>query len=255
VITRKSKDQIALMRRAGKVVAEMHEVCTRTAQPGATTADVDRAAREVLDRRGAQSNFLNYGGRGQIPFPGVVCASPNEVIVHGIPSDDVKLADGDILSIDCGAIIEGWHADAAITVPVGEIAGDSKRLLEVTRASLEAAIEQVVEGNRLGDIGAAVEGVAESAGFSVVREYVGHGIGTAMHEEPQIPNYGPPGRGLRVKEGYVFAIEPMVNAGGPETELLDDGWTVITRDGARSAHFEHTIAVTDHGPEVLTLPW
>ncbi|MGI8796606.1 MAG: type I methionyl aminopeptidase [Acidimicrobiia bacterium] len=250
MITRKSKEQIALMRRAGTVVAEMHEVCIRAAKPGATTADVDQAARDVLDRRGAQSNFLNYHG-----FPAVVCTSPNHVIVHGIPSDDVKLEDGDILSIDCGAIIEGWHADAAVTVPVGEIDEESKRLLEVTRASLEAAIEQVVEGNRLGDIGAAVEGVAEGAGFSVVREYVGHGIGTAMHEEPQIPNYGPPGRGLRVKEGHVFAIEPMVNAGGPETELLDDGWTVITRDGRRSAHFEHTIAATDRGPEVLTLPW
>ncbi|MBA2325284.1 MAG: type I methionyl aminopeptidase [Actinobacteria bacterium] len=250
MITRKSKEQIALMRRAGTVVAEMHEVCIRAAKPGATTADVDQAARDVLDRRGAQSNFLNYHG-----FPAVVCTSPNHVIVHGIPSDDVKLEDGDILSIDCGAIIEGWHADAAVTVPVGEIDEESKRLLEVTRASLEAAIEQVVEGNRLGDIGAAVEGIAEGAGFSVVREYVGHGIGTAMHEEPQIPNYGPPGRGLRVKEGHVFAIEPMVNAGGPETELLDDGWTVITRDGRRSAHFEHTIAATDRGPEVLTLPW
>ncbi|HEX6310248.1 MAG TPA: type I methionyl aminopeptidase [Acidimicrobiia bacterium] len=256
MITRKSKEQVALMRRAGKVVAEMHEVGIRAAQPGATTADVDRAAREVLDRRGARSNFLNYrGAAGAPPFPGVVCASPNDVIVHGIPSDDVKLEDGDILSIDCGAIIEGWHADAAVTVPVGEIDDESRRLIEVTRASLEAAIEQVVAGNRLGDIGAAVEGVAEGAGFSVVREYVGHGIGTAMHEEPQIPNYGPAGRGLRVKEGYVFAIEPMVNAGGPETELLEDGWTVVTRDGRRSAHFEHTIAVTDHGPEVLTLPW
>jgi methionyl aminopeptidase len=256
MITRKSKEQIALMRRAGTVVAEMHEVCIRAAKPGATTADVDRAAREVLDRRAARSNFLNYrGGDGAPPFPGVVCTSPNEVIVHGIPSDDVKLEEGDILSLDCGAIIEGWHADAAVTVPVGEIDEESKRLLEVTRASLEAAIEQVVEGNRLGDIGAAVEGVAEGAGFSVVREYVGHGIGTAMHEEPQIPNYGPAGRGLRVKEGHVFAIEPMVNAGGPETELLDDGWTVVTADGRRSAHFEHTIAATDHGPEVLTLPW
>ncbi len=250
MITRKSKEQIALMRRAGTVVAEMHEVCIRAAKPGATTADVDQAAREVLDRRGAQSNFLNYHG-----FPAVVCTSPNHVIVHGIPSDPLELEEGDIISIDCGAIIEGWHADAAVTVPVGEIDEESKRLLEVTRASLEAAIEQVVEGNRLGDIGAAVEGVAEGAGFSVVREYVGHGIGTAMHEEPQIPNYGPPGRGLRVKEGHVFAIEPMVNAGGPETELLDDGWTVITRDGRRSAHFEHTIAATDRGPEVLTLPW
>jgi len=250
MITRKSSDQIALMRKAGKVVAEMHEVCIRSAKAGATTLDVDAAARDVLDRRGAQSNFLNYHG-----FPAVVCTSPNDVIVHGIPSEKVVLEEGDILSIDCGAIIEGWHADAAVTVPVGDIDDESKRLIEVTRASLEAAIEQVVEGRRLGDVGAAVEGIAEAAGFTVVREYVGHGIGTAMHEEPQVPNYGPPGRGLKLKEGIVLAIEPMVNAGGPETEVLDDGWTVITRDHKRSAHFEHTIAVTDHGPEVLTLPW
>ncbi len=249
MVTRKSKEQIALMRRAGKVVSEMHEECIRASKPGATTADVDRVAREVIARRGARSNFLGYHG-----FPAVVCTSPNHVIVHGIPSDDVVLAEGDILSIDCGAIIEGWHADAAITVPIGEIDDPSRRLIEVTRASLEAAIQQIVEGNRLGDVGAAVEGLAEGAGFTVVREYVGHGIGTAMHEDPQVPNYGPSGRGMKLKEGHVFAIEPMVNAGGPETQLLDDGWTVVTRDGKRSAHFEHTIAVTDHGPEVLTLP-
>src|SRR5581483_7358712 len=249
MITRKSRDQIALMRRAGVVVAEMHEECIRAAKPGATTADVDAVAREVIERRGARSNFLGYHG-----FPAVVCTSPNQVIVHGIPSEKVVLEDGDILSIDCGAIIEGWHADAAVTVPVGEIDDESRRLIEVTRASLEAAIERVVIGSRLGDVGAAVEEVAVAAGFSVVREYVGHGIGTAMHEEPQVPNYGPPGRGLKLKEGLVLAIEPMVNAGGAETEALDDGWTVVTRDGRRSAHFEHTIAVTDHGPEVLTLP-
>jgi methionyl aminopeptidase len=250
VISRKTREQIALMRRAGKVVSEMHEVCVRAAVPGATTADLDRAARDVLERRGARSNFLGYRG-----FPAVVCTSPNDVIVHGIPSDSVMLEDGDIISIDCGAIIEGWHADAAVTVAVGDVDEESKQLLLVTRRSLEAAIEQVLEGNRLGDIGAAVEGIAESAGFTVVREYVGHGIGTAMHEDPQVPNYGPPGRGLKLKEGHVLAIEPMVNAGGPETEVLDDGWTVVTRDGKRSAHFEHTIAVTHHGPEVLTLPW
>lgn len=249
MITRKSKDQIALMRRAGKVVAEMHEECIRVAKPGATTLDVDRVAREVIERRGARSNFLGYHG-----FPAVVCTSPNDVIVHGIPSDSVVLEEGDILSIDCGAIIEGWHADAAVTVPIGEIDAESQRLIDVTRRSLEAAIEQVVEGRRLGDIGAAVEGLAEAAGFTVVREYVGHGIGTAMHEEPQVPNYGPPGRGLRLREGIVLAIEPMVNAGGPETQVLEDGWTVVTRDGKRSAHFEHTIAVTEHGPEILTLP-
>jgi methionyl aminopeptidase len=250
VITRKTPEQIALMRKAGKVVAEMHECCTRAAKPGATTMDVDAVARDVLERRGARSNFLNYHG-----FPAVVCTSPNEVIVHGIPSDTVVLEEGDILSIDCGAIIEGWHADAAITVPVGEIDDESKRLVEVTRASLEDAIEEIVPGNRLGDIGAAVEARALAAGFGIVREYVGHGIGTAMHEDPQVPNYGPPGRGLKLKEGHVFAIEPMVNAGGEETLLLDDGWTVVTRDGRRSAHFEHTIACTEHGPEVLTLPW
>ncbi len=250
MITRKSKEQIALMRRAGKVVAEMHEVCTRASKPGATTLDVDAVAREVLERRGARSNFLNYHG-----FPAVVCTSPNDVIVHGIPSDTVVLEEGDILSIDCGAIIEGWHGDAAITIPIGDIDDESKQLLEVTRASLEAAIEEVVADHRLGDVGAAVEGVAAAAGFSVVREYVGHGIGTAMHEEPQVPNYGPAGRGMKLKVGHVLAIEPMVNAGSPQTLLLDDGWTVVTKDGRRSAHFEHTIAVTDHGPEVLTLPW
>jgi methionyl aminopeptidase len=251
VITRKTKEQIALMRRAGKVVAEMHAVCTRAARPGATTEDVDRVAREVIERRGARSNFLGYGSP---PFPGVVCTSPNDVIVHGIPSADVVLEEGDILSIDCGAIIEGWHADAAITVPVGEVDEESRRLIDVTRRSLEAAIENVVDGKRLGDVGAAVEAVAEDAGFSIVREYVGHGIGTAMHEEPQVPNYGPPNRGLRLREGLVLAIEPMVNAGGAETQVLRDGWTVVTRDGRRSAHFEHTIAVTANGPEVLTLP-
>ncbi len=250
MITRKTPEQIALMRRAGKVVAEMHEECIRAAKPGATTADVDAVARDVIERRGARSNFLGYHG-----FPAVVCTSPNQVIVHGIPSEAVVLEEGDILSIDCGAIIEGWHADAAVTVPIGEIDAESKRLIEVTRASLEAAIDEVVIGRRLGDVGAAVEAVAVQAGFTVVREYVGHGIGTAMHEEPQIPNYGPAGRGLKLKEGLVIAIEPMVNAGGPETEVLDDGWTVVTRDGRRSAHFEHTIAVTEHGPDVLTVPW
>ena len=250
MITRKTPEQIALMRKAGTVVAEMHECCTRAAKPGATTLDVDAAGREVLERRNARSNFLNYHG-----FPAVVCTSPNEVIVHGIPSEQVILEEGDILSIDCGAIIEGWHADAAITVPIGEIDDESKRLLEVTRASLEDAIEEIVPGNRLGDVGAAVENRAVAAGFAIVREYVGHGIGTAMHEEPQVPNYGPAGRGMKLKEGHVLAIEPMVNVGSRETLLLDDGWTVVTKDGRRSAHFEHTIACTEHGPEVLTLPW
>lgn len=248
MVLRKSPTQIALMRRAGSVVAEMHEVCARAAKPGATTGDLDAAAREVLDRRHARSNFLNYHG-----FPAVACISPNEVIVHGIPGSRV-LEDGDIVSIDCGAIIEGWHADAAITVAVGSVDDESKRLMDVTKASLDAAIAAVVAGNRLGDVGAAVEGLARAEGFSVVREYVGHGIGTAMHEEPDVPNYGPPGRGLKLKEGMCIAIEPMVCAGRATTRTLDDGWTVVTADGSRAAHFEHTIALTESGPEVLTLP-
>jgi len=219
VVTRKRRDQIALMRRAGLVVAEMHECSARVVRPRATTAEVDRVAREVLERRGARSSFLGYH-----EFPAVICTSPNDVIVHGIPGPTV-LEEGDILSIDCGAIVSGWHADAAVTLPVGAV-------------------------------GASVEGAALAAGFTLVREYVGHGIGTAMHEEPQIPNYaGGPNRRFRLREGHVLAIEPMVNAGTGETRELDDGWTVVTADGRRSAHFEHTVAVTDHGPEVLTLPW
>src|SRR4051812_45254417 len=248
MVLRKNPEQIAHMRRAGSVVAEMHEECARAAKPGATTADLDAAAREVLERRHARSNFLNYHG-----FPAVACISPNEVIVHGIPGDRV-LDDGDIVSIDCGAIIEGWHADAAITVPVGSVDQESQRLMDVTKASLDAAIAAVMAGNRLGDVGAAVEGLATAEGFSVVREYVGRGIGTAMHEEPDVPNYGPPGRGLKLKEGMCIAIEPMVCAGRATTRTLADGWTVVTADGSRAAHFEHTIALTERGPEVLTLP-
>ncbi len=249
MITRKNPNQIALMRRAGRVVAEMHERCAQAAKPGVTTAEIDQVARRVLDERGARSNFLNYHG-----FPAVICTSPNDVIVHGIPGP-VVLEEGDILSLDCGAIIEGWHADAAITVPVGEIDDESRALIDVTRRSLDAAIDHVRVGNTLGDVGAAVQAVAEAGGFSVVREYVGHGIGTAMHEEPQIPNYaGGPNQRYKLKRGLVVAIEPMVNAGRASTRTLADGWTVVTGDGKRSAHFEHTIAVTDNGPEVLTVP-
>jgi methionyl aminopeptidase len=248
VVLRKTPHQIAIMRKAGRVVAEMHEACTLAAKPGATTGDLDAAAREVLDRRGARSNFLNYHG-----FPAVACISPNEVIVHGIPGDRV-IDDGDIVSIDCGAIVEGWHADAAITIPVGAVDDASYRLLECTKAALDAAIAVVASGARLGDIGAAVEGVARAGGYSVVREYVGHGIGTAMHEDPEIPNYGQAGHGLRLREGMVLAIEPMLNIGRRTTRVLPDGWTVVTADGSRSAHFEHSVAITENGPQVLTLP-
>ena len=247
---RRNRDELAKMRRAGSVVAEMHAVTRAAAKPGVTTADLDRAAREVLERRGARSNFLGYG---HPPFPAVICTSLNTMIVHGIPGPQV-LAEGDILSIDCGAIIEGYHGDAAFTMAIGEVSPAAARLIEVTERSLYAGIDQMVVGNRLHEIGRAVQKVAEAAGFSVVREYVGHAIGTAMHEQPQVPNYWPGTPGPTLKSGMVFAIEPMVNAGGRETKLLDYQWSVVTADGSLSAHFEHTIAVTDDGPEILTLP-
>jgi methionyl aminopeptidase len=245
---RKAPDELAKMRRAGRVVAEMHERIREVIRPGVTTADLDKVGRDVIERRGARSNFLGYHG-----FPAVICTSPNSMIVHGIPGT-YTLKDGDIISVDCGAIIEGYHGDAAFTAPVGEVTDEAARLLKVTEESLYAGIEQMVDGNRLSDIGHAVQAVAEAAGFSVVREYVGHAIGTAMHEKPEVPNYGPPGRGPKLRSGMVFAVEPMVNAGRPQTRTLDDGWSVVTADGSLSAHFEHTIAVTDGEPEVLTLP-
>ncbi len=187
------------------------------------------------------------------PYPAVICASPNDVIVHGIP-DETVLEEGDIVSIDCGAIVDGWHGDAAFTAGVGSIDPDAQRLIDVAEASLSAAIDQLRAGHRLGDIGHAVQTVVEDAGFSVVREYSGHGIGTAMHEQPSVYNHGRAGTGPKLRTGMVLAIEPMVNAGGAETALLDDGWSVVTADGSRSAHVEHSIAITDDGPEVLTLP-
>lgn len=245
---RRKPEEIAKMRRAGQVVAEMHEKTREAIKPGVTTLDLDKVAREVIERRGARSNFLGYNG-----FPAVICTSPNDMIVHGIPGD-YRLKDGDIISIDCGAIIEGWHADAAYTAGVGEISKEAQRLIDITERSLYAGIDQMVDGNRIGDIGAAVQKVAEGAGFSVVREYVGHAIGLAMHEEPQVPNYGLPGTGPKLRTGMIFAVEPMVNLGGPGTRVLKDGWSVVTADGKLSAHFEHSIAITDNGPEVLTVP-
>jgi methionyl aminopeptidase len=244
---RRNGDEIAKMRKAGRVVAEMHEVCRTAARPGVTTLELDKLCRGVLDRRGARSNFLNYHGT----FPAVICTSPNDMIVHGIPGP-YRLADGDILSVDCGAIVEGYHGDAAFTMAIGAVSPEATKLMRVTEESLLAGIAQMQPGGRLHDIGRAVQEVAEGAGFSVVREYVGHAIGTAMHEEPQVPNYWPGTPGPLLKPGMVFAVEPMVNAGGAETTLLDDGWSVVTADGSLSAHFEHTIAVTEDGPEVLT---
>jgi methionyl aminopeptidase len=245
---RRNADELAKMRKAGRVVAEIHEATRAVLRPGVTTADIDRAAREVLERRGAKSNFLNYHG-----FPAVVCTSPNSMIVHGIPSPDVVLVEGDLISVDCGAIVEGYHGDAAYTAGIGAVSDEAARLMDVTERSLEAGIDQLVPGNRLHEVGRAVQQVAEAAGFSVVREYVGHAIGTAMHEQPQVPNYWPGSPGPTLKTGMVFAVEPMVNAGGAATVQLDDGWSVVTADGRLSAHFEHTIAVTEDGPEVFTV--
>lgn len=243
---RRTPDELEKMRRAGRVVAEILERTRAAVRPGVTTRDLDRVSREVLERRRARSNFLNYHG-----FPATVCTSPNDMIVHGIPGDYV-LEEGDIISVDCGAIVEGYHGDAAYTAPVGRVSAEAERLMEVTRESLSAGIAELFEGNRLHEVGRAVQEVAEKAGFSVVRNYVGHGIGTQMHEQPSVPNYWPGSPGPKLKVGNVFAVEPMVNLGGPETVELADGWSVVTADGSLSAHFEHTIAVTEDGPEVLT---
>ena len=236
------------MRRAGRVVAEMHERIGAALRPGVSTGQLDAVGRGVLERRGARSSFLGYHG-----YPAVICASPNDVVVHGIPSERV-LEEGDIVSIDCGAIVDGYHGDAAFTAGVGAIDPQAQRLIDVTRRALDAAIAEMVPGHRLGDLGAAVQSTAERAGFEVVREYVGHGIGTSMHEPPDVPNVGRPGTGMRLAAGDVLAVEPMVCAGGAATAVLPDGWTVVTVDGSWAAHWEHTVAVTDDGPEILTLP-
>ena len=248
-IARRSAEQLVTMRRAGRVVAEMHERTRAALRPGVTTGDLDRIGREVLADRGATSNFLGVGGT----YPAVICASPNEVVVHGIPGDRV-LSDGDIVSVDCGAIVDGWHGDAAYTAGIGAISPEAQRLIEVTERSLDAAIKAMVAGNHLGDVGHAVQGVVEGAGYWVVDGYTGHGIGQAMHEAPSVPNVGWPGRGPRLRTGNVLAIEPMVAIGTAETDVGDDDWTVVTVDGTWAAHAEHTVAVTDDGPEILTRP-
>ena len=244
---RRSKEEIAKMRKAGKVVAEMHEATRAAAGPGVTTAQLDKVAHEVIDRRGEKSQFPELP---RIPGDHLHVTQRHDRSRHpGL----LRPEEGDIISIDCGAIVEGYHGDAAFTMAVGDVGPEAARLIEVTERSLMAGIEQLKEGGRLHEVGRAVQKVAEAAGFSVVREYVGHGIGTAMHEEPGVPNYWPGTPGPLLKSGMVFAVEPMVNLGGPETQMLDDGWSVVTRDGKLSAHFEHTIAVTDNGPEILTV--
>jgi methionyl aminopeptidase len=250
VIDYKSREDLDRMRKAGRIVASTIERVLEAVRPGATTADLDAVAEAHIVERDAIPSFKGYG---QPPFPASICASVNDEVVHGIPSPRRVLREGDLLSLDFGAIWEGFHGDSAVTVFVGEPPSpEAEKLVRVTEEALEAGIAQIRPGGRLSDVGAAVQQVAEGAGFQVVREYVGHGIGRNMHEDPQIPNYGEPGRGPELKPGLVIAVEPMVNVGGWETRVLADHWTVVTADGSLSAHFEHTIAVTEDGREVLT---
>ena len=244
----KSAEEIEKMRRAGRVVREVLELVRGHVKPGATTLDLERVAEARIRELGAKPAFKGYHG-----YPCVLCTSVNSEVVHGIPSKKRILKEGDIVSVDCGAVVDGYYGDAAITVPVGErIAPHTEQLLRVTEASLRAGIAAVKPGATLGDIGAAVQKVVEAHGFSVVRDFVGHGIGVNMHEEPQVPNFGEAGRGMRLRAGMVIAIEPMVNAGKPDVRVLKDGWTAVTDDGSMSAHFEQTVAVTDTGASILT---
>ena len=247
-ITCRSADEIAKMRQSGRIVRQVLDHLRDMVAPGVTTMDLERAAEAKIKELGARPAFKGY-----YDYPCVLCTSLNEEIVHGIPSEKRTLKEGDIVSIDCGVVLDGYYGDAAITVPVGaNIKPELRKLMEVTEASLYRAIEQVKVGNTVGDVGAAVQELVEANGFSVVREFVGHGIGTKLHEEPQVPNYGSRGHGPKLREGMVIAIEPMVNSGKPETRVLGDKWTAVTADGSFSAHFEHCVAVTKDGPVILT---
>ncbi|MFY9935525.1 MAG: type I methionyl aminopeptidase [Silvibacterium sp.] len=244
----KTPQEIEKMRRSGQVVREVLEHVRQFVKPGASTQDLENAAVGKIKELGAKAAFKGYRG-----YPCVLCTSVNEEVVHGIPSAERVLRDGDIVSIDTGVILDGYYGDSAITVAVGQkVSPRIQRLLAVTKASLERGIEAIKPGATLGDVGAAVQEVVEAEGFSVVREFVGHGIGTRLHEDPQVPNYGRRGQGQKLREGMVIAIEPMVNAGKPDVQVLSDGWTAVTQDGSLSAHFEHTVAVTAEGATILT---
>ncbi|NLT07488.1 MAG: type I methionyl aminopeptidase [Solirubrobacterales bacterium] len=247
-IIRKSPEEVEQMAASGRILARCHQILRAKARPGVTTAELDEAAERYIRSQGATPAFKGYNG-----FPGSICASPNSMVVHGIPGD-YTLARGDVLALDIGVDLDGWIADAAVTLAIGQVSEIAAALLETTRASLFDAVEQVRPGNRLGDVSAAVQRRVEAAGFSIIRSLVGHGVGRAMHEDPQIPNYGTPGTGPLLEEGMVLAIEPMVNAGGPEVRLAPDNWSVYSEDGSLAAHFEHTVAVTADGPRILT-PW
>lgn len=244
----KTSAEIEKMRASGRILREVHNAIRPVVRPGATTMDLEHAAAAKIAEFGVVAAFKGYHG-----YPAALCTSINEEVVHGIPDAKRVLNDGDIVSIDCGVILDGFYSDAAITYAVGTSSDQTRRLLETTEASLQAAIKQAQVGGRLGDISAAVQEVCEAEGFGVVRDFVGHGIGRAMHEDPQVPNFGPRGKGPRLKAGMVLAIEPMINAGKPDVKVLKDGWTAVTVDGSYSAHFEHTVAITKDGPVVLTL--
>ena len=247
MIIAKSAAEIEVMREAGRITARALDAVSSAVRPGVTTDDLDAIAEDVIVKAGARPAFKGYHG-----FPATLCTSVNDQVVHGIPGGRV-LKEGEIVSVDCGAIVDGYYGDSARTFPVGQVSAAANRLMDVTKRSLEAGIARCRPGMRLYDVSAAVQEVAEAAGFSVVREYVGHGIGRSMHEDPQVPNYGKAGTGPTLRTGMVLAIEPMINAGAADVRSLDDGWTVVTLDGAMSAHFEHTVAVTEDGPLVLTV--
>ncbi len=249
MIVLKSAAELEKMHRAGLIVWDVLDSLRQMVAPGVTTLDLETFAARRTAEHGARAAFKGYRG-----FPCTLCTSVNNEVVHGIPSARRTLREGDVVSIDYGVELDGYYADAAVTIPVGRVAPEVERLLTATRDALDRAIAQMLPGNRLSDVGAAVQQTVEPLGFSVVREFVGHGIGTRMHEEPQLPNYGPPGKGPRLEPGLVLAIEPMVAAGRPEVRVLDDGWTAVTVDGSLAAHFEHTVAVTENGPWILTRP-
>jgi methionyl aminopeptidase len=251
----KSAEQITIMREAGRIVAEVYEVLRPHVVPGVTTLDLDRMAEEYIRKRGAIPVYKGYvpsGGQGIPPFPGTICASVNEVICHGIPSSKLRLQEGDIIGVDIGVQFRGWCGDSCYTYGVGQVDPVSQSLMDVTKRSLELAIEQAQPGSHLGDIGYAIQSYVEANGFSVVREYTGHGVGRNLHEAPTVLHHGQRGKGLKLRPGMVFTIEPMVNAGRPDTRLMSDHWGVRTADGSRSAQFEHSLVVTETGPQILT---
>ena len=251
-VTIKRPAEIERMSEAGRILAGILDVLHAELRPGITTGDLDEIAARMMRDAGARSSFKGYGSNP--PFPGVICASINDEVVHGIPSRRRRIAEGDLVSVDIGCIVDGWHADCARTWIVGDAPAQVHQLVDATRRGMEAGIAVAVPGNHLGDVGHAIESVAHEHGYGIVRPFVGHGIGQAMHEDPQVPNYGRPGSGMRIEAGMCFAIEPMFNLGGDEVYVEDDGWTVRTADGALSAHFENTIAVTGDGPQILTEP-